>query len=90
MVGVASKVCPKGAKEVSQWTQMSVKGAQKEPKGWPREPKAGQREPKGCHKEPKVSQRATQMHQQVALRKKIVKMVAAPGIPRIMLGAIFH
>ena len=29
VVGVASKVCPKGAKGMPQWTQMSVKGAQK-------------------------------------------------------------
>ena len=50
VVGVASKVCPKGAKGMPQWTQMSVKGVQKEPKGWPRESKGAQRVPKGCLK----------------------------------------
>ena len=53
VVEVASKVCPKGAKGLPQWTQMSVKGAQKEPKGWPREPKGWPREPKGAQRVPK-------------------------------------
>ena len=48
VVEVASKVCPKGAQGLPQWSEMSVKGAQKEPKGWPREPKGAQRVPKGC------------------------------------------
>ena len=50
-------MCPKGAKGVPLWTQMSIKGAQKEPKGWPREPKGHPSVPKGCPKVPKDAQR---------------------------------
>ena len=80
VVEVASKVCPKGAKGMPQWAQMSVKGAQGSPKVPKWCPKGGQKGAQRCPRMPKGCSMGGQWSPRYAQRPRDVKIGAQIAI----------